>query len=54
MTGSQNISIRPAHDETGREYFHHSSGQRISTDTVIVEALRKQARLRLPLTRINH
>ncbi|KAF2814767.1 P-loop containing nucleoside triphosphate hydrolase protein [Mytilinidion resinicola] len=42
MTGSQSIAIRPAHDETGREYFHHSSGQRISTDTVIVEALRKQ------------
>ncbi|OCK82529.1 P-loop containing nucleoside triphosphate hydrolase protein [Lepidopterella palustris CBS 459.81] len=42
MTGSYNLTIRPGYDEVGREYFHHSSGQRINTDAVIIEALRKQ------------
>lgn len=42
MTGSQSFAIRPVHDETAREYFHHSSAQRVNTDIVIVEALRKQ------------
>ncbi|EON62450.1 hypothetical protein W97_01672 [Coniosporium apollinis CBS 100218] len=42
MTGSINLALRPAHDEAAREYFHHSSGQRVSTDIVIVEALRRQ------------
>ncbi|KAF1973089.1 ATP-dependent Zn protease-like protein [Bimuria novae-zelandiae CBS 107.79] len=31
-------------DDTTREYFHHSSGQRINTDIVLVEALRNQYR----------
>ncbi|KAK7180137.1 hypothetical protein DPSP01_012278 [Paraphaeosphaeria sporulosa] len=31
-------------DETTREYFHHSSGQRVNTDIVLVEALRSQYR----------
>lgn len=31
-------------DEATREYFHHSSGQRVNTDIVLVEALRSQYR----------
>lgn len=42
MTGSHSIAARPAQDETSREFFHHSSAQRIKTDVVIVEALRRQ------------
>jgi transitional endoplasmic reticulum ATPase len=41
MTG--NTFAHHAHeDAAGREYFHHSSGQRINTNAVLVEALRKQ------------
>jgi len=29
-------------DEAAREYFHHSSGQRVNTDIVLTEALRRQ------------
>lgn len=29
-------------DDTMREYFHHSSGQRVNTDIVLVQALRTQ------------
>jgi transitional endoplasmic reticulum ATPase len=29
-------------DQIAREYFHHSSAQRVNTDVVLVEALRKQ------------
>jgi transitional endoplasmic reticulum ATPase len=29
-------------DQTAREYFHHSSAQRVNTDVVLTEALRKQ------------
>jgi transitional endoplasmic reticulum ATPase len=40
MTGSHGVHG----DETTREYFHHSSGQRVNTDIVLVEALRSQYR----------
>jgi len=37
------VNGNPAHgDQTAREYFHHSSAQRVNTDVVLVEALRKQ------------
>ncbi|CAI6336062.1 unnamed protein product [Periconia digitata] len=43
MTGNNNAyNIRSHEDETAREYFHHSSGQRVNTDAVLVEALRRQ------------
>jgi transitional endoplasmic reticulum ATPase len=29
-------------DQTAHEYYHHSSGQRVNTDIVVIEALRKQ------------
>ncbi|KAF2735537.1 P-loop containing nucleoside triphosphate hydrolase protein [Polyplosphaeria fusca] len=41
MTGNS-FTIHAHEDQTGREYFHHSSGQRINTDVVLIEALRKQ------------
>jgi transitional endoplasmic reticulum ATPase len=41
MTGNS-FTIQSHEDQAGREYFHHSSGQRINTDAVLVEALRKQ------------
>ncbi|KAF1949137.1 P-loop containing nucleoside triphosphate hydrolase protein [Byssothecium circinans] len=41
MTGN-NFTINSHEDQTAREYFHHSSGQRVNTDAVLVEALRKQ------------
>ena len=40
-----NLPNRPAphpHDNVGREFFEHSSAQRINTDSVIVEALRTE------------
>jgi transitional endoplasmic reticulum ATPase len=41
MTGNS-FTVQSHEDQAGREYFHHSSGQRINTDIVLVEALRKQ------------
>jgi transitional endoplasmic reticulum ATPase len=41
MTGST-FAHHAHEDPTGREYFHHSSAQRINTNVVLVEALRKQ------------
>ncbi|KAH8726924.1 P-loop containing nucleoside triphosphate hydrolase protein [Phaeosphaeriaceae sp. PMI808] len=41
MTG-QNFNIQSHEDLTSREYFHHSSAQRINTDAVLAEAIRKQ------------
>lgn len=41
MTGSS-FTIRSHEDQASREYFYHSSAQRINTDAVLVEALRKQ------------
>ena len=41
MTGNS-FNVHSSEDQTGREYFHHSSGQRVDTDIVVVEALRKQ------------
>jgi transitional endoplasmic reticulum ATPase len=41
MTGNS-FTVQSHEDQTSREYFHHSSGQRIDTDLVLVEALRKQ------------
>ncbi|KAF2022247.1 P-loop containing nucleoside triphosphate hydrolase protein [Aaosphaeria arxii CBS 175.79] len=41
MTGNS-FNIHANEDQTSREYFHHSSAQRINTDAVIVEALRRQ------------
>jgi transitional endoplasmic reticulum ATPase len=41
MTGNS-FTVHSHEDQAGREYFHHSSGQRISTDVVLIEALRKQ------------
>lgn len=38
MTGSYSHHS----DDTTREYFHHSSAQRVNTDIVLVEALRSQ------------
>ncbi|PSN69901.1 P-loop containing nucleoside triphosphate hydrolase protein [Corynespora cassiicola Philippines] len=41
MTGNSHL-VRSHEDQTAREYFHHSSGQRVNTNVVLVEALRKQ------------
>jgi transitional endoplasmic reticulum ATPase len=41
MTGNS-FTVQSHEDQTSREYFHHSSGQRIDTDLVLVEAIRKQ------------
>ncbi|KAH6042018.1 hypothetical protein HBI54_139980 [Parastagonospora nodorum] len=41
MTGNC-FTVQSHEDQTGREYFHHSSAQRVNTDVVLVEALRKQ------------
>lgn len=41
MTGSS-FTVQSHEDQASREYFHHSSGQRVNTDAVLVEALRKQ------------
>jgi transitional endoplasmic reticulum ATPase len=41
MTGNS-FTVHSHEDQAGREYFHHSSAQRISTDVVLIEALRKQ------------
>jgi transitional endoplasmic reticulum ATPase len=41
MTGNS-FNVHSSEDQAGREYFHHSSGQRVNTDVVLVEALRKQ------------
>lgn len=41
MTGSTpSLAVRGHEDYVSREYFHHSSAKRISTDTVLAEALR--------------
>ena len=43
MTFSHDLAFRPApSDDTTEQFFHHSSAQRVSTDTVIVEALKRQ------------
>ena len=43
MTFSKDLAFRPSPvDDTTQEYFNHSSAQRVSTDTVIVEALKRQ------------
>jgi transitional endoplasmic reticulum ATPase len=41
MTGNS-FTVHSHEDQAGREYFHHSSGQRIATDVVLIETLRKQ------------
>lgn len=41
MTGHSYV-VHSHEDQTAREYFHHSSAQRVNTDAVVVEALRKQ------------
>ncbi|KAF2027011.1 P-loop containing nucleoside triphosphate hydrolase protein [Setomelanomma holmii] len=41
MTG-HSFTMESHEDPTSREYFHHSSAQRVATDIVLVEALRKQ------------
>jgi transitional endoplasmic reticulum ATPase len=41
MTGNS-YTVHSHEDATAREFFHHSSGQRVNTDIVLVEALRKQ------------
>jgi transitional endoplasmic reticulum ATPase len=41
MTG-HSFTVQSSEDQAGREYFHHSSGQRVNTDIVLIEALRKQ------------
>lgn len=41
MTGNS-FHIHSHEDQTSREYFHHSSAQRVNTDIVLVEAIRKQ------------
>jgi hypothetical protein len=41
MTGNSS-AVHSHEDQTGREYFFHSSGKRINTDAAIVEALRRQ------------
>ncbi|KAK4985747.1 hypothetical protein LTR50_005769 [Elasticomyces elasticus] len=35
-------SSRPAHNETARRYFEHSSADRVNTDAVIVDTLRQE------------
>jgi transitional endoplasmic reticulum ATPase len=42
MTGTQQFQGRAAMDGAAQEFIHHSSGQRVFTDTVIVDCLRKQ------------
>ena len=43
MTGDHiNLAFRPSHDSASTEYVEHSRGLRISTDTVITEALKAQ------------
>ena len=41
MTGNS-FTVQSHEDQAGREYFHHSSGRRVNTDVVLVEAVRKQ------------
>ncbi|KAF2794786.1 P-loop containing nucleoside triphosphate hydrolase protein [Melanomma pulvis-pyrius CBS 109.77] len=41
MTGN-NFALHAHEDQTSREYFHHSSAQRVNTNAVVVEALRTQ------------
>ncbi|KAF2110367.1 P-loop containing nucleoside triphosphate hydrolase protein [Lophiotrema nucula] len=41
MTGNS-FTVRAHEDQIAREWFHHSSGQRVNTDTVIIQALRTQ------------
>lgn len=41
MTGNSS-TVQSHEDETAREYFHHSSAQRVNTDAVVVESLRTQ------------
>lgn len=41
MTG-HSFTVHSHEDATSREYFHHSSGQRVNTDLVLIEALRRQ------------
>ncbi|ORX98434.1 P-loop containing nucleoside triphosphate hydrolase protein [Clohesyomyces aquaticus] len=41
MTGNS-FQLHANEDQTAREYYHHSSGQRINTDIVLVQALRSQ------------
>ncbi|KAF1914077.1 P-loop containing nucleoside triphosphate hydrolase protein [Ampelomyces quisqualis] len=41
MTG-HSLTVQSSEDQTGREYFHHSAAQRVNTDVVLTEALRKQ------------
>ncbi|KAH7126869.1 P-loop containing nucleoside triphosphate hydrolase protein [Dendryphion nanum] len=41
MTGNS-FSVHAHEDQTSREFFHHSSAQRINTDVVLVESLRRQ------------
>lgn len=41
MTGSS-FTVHSHEDLVSREYFHHSSAQRVNTDIVLIEALRKQ------------
>jgi len=41
MTG-HSYHVHSSEDPISREYFHHSSGQRINTDLVLIEAIRKQ------------
>jgi transitional endoplasmic reticulum ATPase len=41
MTGNSS-SLHSHEDHTSREYFYHSSAQRVNTDIVIAEALRRQ------------
>ena len=52
MTGFNGQNANAASgDHTSQEYFHHSSAQRVSTDTVLVAALRQQyPELRLTVT----
>jgi hypothetical protein len=43
MTGHKKLIVRPpGSDYTATEFFHHSSAQRIATDTVIIQALKTQ------------
>ncbi|KAF2000695.1 P-loop containing nucleoside triphosphate hydrolase protein [Amniculicola lignicola CBS 123094] len=41
MTGNKG-PLRSHEDSTSREYIYHSSGQRVDTDIIVTEALRKQ------------
>ncbi|KAF2704902.1 P-loop containing nucleoside triphosphate hydrolase protein, partial [Pleomassaria siparia CBS 279.74] len=42
MTGNNTFALHAHEDQTAAEYFHHSSAQRVNTNVVLVEALRKQ------------